>query len=244
MKKFLALLTGVAVAAISLPATAQGIGVIDPSNIAQTAKVVKNGVDQVQQLKAQVKQITDMKNTIGAMGAGQIGSILDNAGLNLKSGDNDLMSQFRQTIPGILDGLPSSEIGKNLGIDAGAARNARTSIDAGRRFALNTFFVSPNASIDEVTARQGIREAAMRDSATAGFATAVVTKTRLSESEATINALNEQMAASTDLRTDVQSNSAVGMAMLQQIVVQNQLIAQLLEVQATGNMATNVNATN
>ena len=95
-----------------------------------------------------------------------------------------------------------------------------------------------------MTRRQAVREAALRDSATSGYATAVVTKVRLSESEATIQALNEQMAASTDLRTDVQNNTAVSMAQYQQMVIQTQLLAQLLEVQATGNMASQVGSTN
>lgn len=245
MKKIaLCLIAATALAGAASPAHAGGIPVIDPSNIAQTVKVVQNGMQQVQQMKAQVEQLSQLKNTIGAIGEGEIGSILKSTGLDINTKQDNLFSQFNQTLPGILDGLPNSEIGRELGVDAGAAQQARTSIDAGRRFALTTFFQGSNASLDEVTRRRGVRQAAMRDSATAGFATAVVTKARLGESEATIKSLNEQMSRSPDLRTDVQNNSAVSMATLQQLVIQNQLLAQLLEVQSTGNMTENVSSTN
>lgn len=231
-------------AAASSPAHAGGIPVIDPSNIAQTVKMVQNGAQQLQQAKAQVEQLSNLKDTIGAVGEGEIKAILSRSGLDLSTESDTLFNQFNQTLPGILDALPESEVGRQLGIDARSAQEARTSIDAGRRFALSTFYKGENASLDDVTRRQAVREAAMRDSATAGFATAVVTKARLGEVQTTISSLNEQLSKSTDLRTDVQNNSAVNMATLQQLAIQNQLLAQLLEVQATGNMTTSVASTN
>ena len=227
----------IASAFAAAPASAQGIPVIDPSNIAQTVKVVQNGVQQVQQMKAQVEQLTALKNTIGATGPGEIVNILKRSGLDLANNPDGLLSEFRSTVPGIIDGLASSDIGKRLGVSIEDARNARTSVDAGRRFVVNTFYGGNNAGVDEVNQRQAVREAALRDSGAAGFAVAVNTKTRLSENETTIKALTEQMAASTDLRTDVQNNTAVGMAQYQQMIIQTQILAQLLEVQATGNMA-------
>jgi hypothetical protein len=237
IKKTLTCLTAAAIS-LAAPATAHagGIPVIDPSNIAQSIKAVQNGLQQLQQAKAQVEQLSNLTDTIGAVGEGEISSILERSGLDLSTKNDTLFSQFNQTLPGILDALPNSSLGKELGVDASSAQQARTSIDAGRRFALSTFYKGENASVDDVTRRQAIREAAMRDSATAGFATAVVTKARLGEAQATIDALTDQMGKSADLRTDVQNNSAVNMATLQQIVIQNQLLAQLLEVQATGNM--------
>lgn len=244
MKKLACLVATGLLAAASNPAHAGGIPVIDPSNIAQTVKMVQNGAQQLQQAKAQVEQLSNLKDTIGAVGEGEIKSILSRSGLDFSADSDTLFNQFDQTLPGILDALPNSDVGQKLGVDARSAQEARTSIDAGRRFALSTFYKGENASLDEVTRRQVVREAAMRDSATAGFATAVVTKARLGEVQTTIAALNDQMAKSTDLRTDVQNNSAVNMATLQQLAIQNQLLAQLLEVQSTGNMTTSVASTN
>lgn len=231
-------------AMIPTAASAQGVPVVDPSNIAQTVKVVQNGVQQIQQLKAQVEQLNQLKQTIGDIGEGEMKAILDAAGLNIDDNRDSLLSQFRNTIPGIIDALPDSEVGKRLGVSTNSAQGAKTNIEEGRKFALATFFKGTNASIDDITERQGIREAALRDSATAGFSTAIVTKARLVESEATIKALSTQMTASADLRTDVQNNSAVSMASLQQLVIQNQLLAQLLEVQSTGNMASPLGTSN
>lgn len=243
MKKMFTLSVALAATALTAPmaASAQGVPVVDPSNIAQTIKVVQNGVQQVQQMKQQVEQMADMKNTIGEIGVGEIGSILDRAGLKIDGANsNNLLGEFRQTVPGIIDALPNSALGRELGVNAGQAQQARTSIDAARRFTIDTFYGGSNSGIDAVNQREAIREAALRDSATSGFAQAVVTKTRLSESETTIKALTEQMSASTDLRTDVQNNTAVAMAQYQQLIIQTQLMAQLLEVQSTGNMANQI----
>ena len=48
MKKILVASVALAAAMIPASASAQGIPVVDPSNIAQTIKVVQNGVQQVQ----------------------------------------------------------------------------------------------------------------------------------------------------------------------------------------------------
>lgn len=238
MKKVLITALAVSAAFTAAPAHAGGIPVVDPSNIAQTVKVVKNGVEQVQQMKQQVEQMAEMKNTIGAIGKGEIGNILKRAGLDFaQSEGTGLLKEFRSTIPGVFDALPNSELGKRLGVNASAASEARTSIDKGRRFVIDTFYGGTNAGVDEVDARQALRESALRDSSASGYSTAVATKTRLSESETTVKVLAEQMAASTDLRTDVQNNTAVSMAQYQQMIIQTQLLAQLLEVHATGNMA-------
>ena len=226
----------------SVPASAQGVPVIDSGGIAQTVKVVQTGVQQVQQLRAQLEQVTKINDTLGKVGEGAINSILQGANLDLDQ--DNMIGQLRQTIPGILDGLPNSQIGQKFGVTAQAAQQARTSITAGRQFTLQTFYNGSNASVDDVTNRRGIREAAMRDSAAAGFATSVVMKTRLGEAEGTIRSLNERMAKSADLRTDVQVNSAITMANLQQLVIQNQILAQLLEVNSTGNMGAGVNSNN
>ena len=56
MKKMLASLAAVSALGLIAPqAQAGGIPVIDPSNIAQTVKMVENGLKQVQQAKAQVE---------------------------------------------------------------------------------------------------------------------------------------------------------------------------------------------
>jgi conjugal transfer/entry exclusion protein len=219
-------------------ASAQGVPVIDPGNIAQTVKVVQNGVQQIQQLKSQLSELQNIKSMIGKVGENQLQSILSGSGFSLTGeGSDDTLTQLKSAVPGLLDALPSSETGKSLGITAGSAAKARTSIQAGREFALSSFYKSGNATMDDVTARRGVRQAAMRDSLTAGYAMAVFAKNDINKSETVMKSLSEQLSASKDLRTDVQGNSAVALAQLRQMTIQNQLMAQMLEVQSTAAMA-------
>lgn len=224
--------------AIGTPASAQGIPVVDPGNIAQTVKVVQNGIQQVQQLKAQVEQMTSMAKTIGQNGPLAIaGDLLKKAGMDFANSENSPLKEYRAAMPGLLDALPTSQAGSGLGLTNAMAQQAKTSIQAGRQFALNAFYKPGSATSDEVAARKGVREAAMRDSVTAGYAMAVVTKNDLGQTEGTMKALSEGIGKAADLRGDVQSNSAIALAQLQQLTVQSQLLSQLLEVQSTAAMA-------
>lgn len=227
--------------AVAAPAEAQGLPVIDPSNIAQTVKVVQNGVQQVQQMKQQVEQMTSMAKTIGNNGPLAIATdLLKKAGMDFASSENSPLAPYRAAMPGILDALPGAEAGQGLGITAKMATDAKANIMAGREFALKAFYKPGEATTEEIQQRQGIREAAMRDSVTAGYAMAIYTKNNLSSStgvEYQMKELSKGVAAATDLRGDVQSNSAIALAQLQQLTVQNQMLAQLLEVESASNMA-------
>jgi hypothetical protein len=223
------------------PANAQ-VPVIDPANVTQTIKVVQSSVAQVQQLKAQVEQMTSMAKTIGSNGPLAIATdLLKKAGMDFANSANSPLAPYRAAMPGLLDALPGAEAGKGLGIADGLAEKAKTSIQSGREFALKAFYKPGDATTAELQQRQGIREAAMRDSVTAGYAMAVYTKNSLGDKEKgiehTMSELSKGVSAAGDLRGDVQSNSAIALAQLQQISVQNQMLAQLLEVQATSSMA-------
>lgn len=223
----------------SAPASAQGIPVIDPGNIAQTIKVVQNGIQQVQQLQQQVQQVTNMANTLGHQGPLSLATTaLRAAGIDFSDLTHSPVAQYRSAMPGLLDALPNSNIGQGLGIPnlSSLASQAKSDLNSGRSFALDAFFKSGNATVDEIQARRGVREAAMRDSVTNGYAMAVYTKNNLSTNETQMQALSQGVQQATDMRTDVQANSAIALAQLQQLTVQNQLLAQLLEVNSTATM--------
>lgn len=224
--------------AMAAPANAQGIPVIDPGNIAQTVRVVQQGVQQIQKAEEQLRQITTLTDTIGKIGQGNLSQILGQVGLSFDQADSALR-EYRSAIPGLIDSLPNARAAQGLNIDQNLARQSLRSIQSGRQFALNTFYQSGNATADQVNQRRGLREAAMRDSLTAGYAMAVYTKNDLANVETTMQGLTRQVSAAQDLRGDVQGNSAIGLAQLRQLAVQNQLLAQLLEVQSSAAMANN-----
>lgn len=236
-KIFAILAAGVAIAAIPTAATAQGIPTYDASNIIQSGKIA---VNSFKQLEAQAKQLTssNLLNKAVGMGENRLNSILGGVGLNFgASGGDDTFVQLKSSVPGLVDSLYKSEVGKSLGITEAMSQDARTSIMGGRKLALTSFYKSGNATMDEVSVRRGVRQAAMRDSLTAGYAMAVFAKNDINKSETMMKALSEQLSQSKDLRTDVQGNSAVALAQLRQMTIQNQLIAQMLEVQSTAAMA-------
>lgn len=221
----------------SVPAMAQGVPVVDPGAITQTVKVVQNGVQQVQEMKRQVEQMTSMAKTIGQTGPLEIAKdLLAQSGLNF-DGENSQIAPYRAAMPGLLDALPSADIGKSIGIPTDLAQKAKTNLTSGREFALQAFYKPGNAKTEEIQQRQGIREAAMRDSVTAGYAMAVYTKNDLGKTEDRMKTLSEGVSKAADLRADVQSNSAIALAQLQQLTIQNTLLAQILEVQSTAAMA-------
>jgi conjugal transfer/entry exclusion protein len=224
------------------PASAQGLPVVDPGNIAQTIKVVQNGMQQVQKIQEQVKQMEGMAKTIGSNGPLAMATdLLKKAGMDFASAENSPLAPYRSAMPGLLDALPGSQVGGSLAISKNLAEQAKTNIGYGREFALKAFYKSGEATVDEIQKRQGVREAAMRDSVTAGYAMAVYTKNDLGQTEGRMKALSDGVSAAKDLRSDVQSNSAIALAQLQQMTVQNQLLSQLLEVQSTSAMASQTN---
>ncbi|MFZ3481921.1 type IV secretion system protein [Sphingomonas sp. 3-13AW] len=220
-----------AATAFTTPANAGGIPVIDPGNIAQTMKVVQQGVQQLKALQEQLKQVQGIQGTLGdAINVKKFsGDLFKLPGLSF-DGPTSALAGLKGTLPGMLDALPSSNVGKDLGISPALASEAKTNIESGRKFAIQAFYKSGNATMNDISARSGVRQAALRDSATSGYALAVYAKNDLNGVEQTMNELSKKVAASTDLRSDVAANTAVELAALRQTAVTNQLLAQLLEV--------------
>jgi len=232
MKK---LITGavalLAASALSTPAMAAGVPVVDFSSTAQLMKSVQQGVQQLKALQDQLAQVKNIQGTLGdALNVKKFtGDLFKLPGLSF-DGAGSALAGLKGTLPGMLDALPNSKVGQNLGISSSLASDAKTNIESGRKFAIQAFYKNGNATMNDVTARAGVRQAALRDSATSGYALAVYAKNDLNGVEKTMDALSKKVSASTDLRSDVAANTAVELAALRQTAVTNQLLAQLLEV--------------
>lgn len=220
-----------AASAISTPAMAAGVPVIDFSSTAQLMKSVQQGVQQLKALQDQLAQVKGIQGTLGdALNVKKFaGDLFNLPGLSF-DGPNSALAGLKGTLPGMLDALPSSKVGQSLGISSTLASDAKTNIESGRKFAIQAFYKNGNATMNDITARSGVRQAALRDSATSGYALAVYAKNDLNGVEKTMDALSKKVSASTDLRSDVAANTAVELAALRQTAVTNQLLAQLLEV--------------
>src|SRR3546814_1776117 len=85
LTKTRALITAALIAstAISAPANAAAVPVIDPSAIARIREVVTTASQQLAKAQEQLGQMREMNSTIGKAGQGQIGTILKSSGLDL-----------------------------------------------------------------------------------------------------------------------------------------------------------------
>src|SRR3546814_14632081 len=84
LTKTRALITAALIAstAISAPANAAAVPVIDPSAIARIREVVTTASQQLAKAQEQLGQMREMNRTIGKAGQGQNGTILKSSGLD------------------------------------------------------------------------------------------------------------------------------------------------------------------
>ncbi|AXK43781.1 type IV secretion system protein [Erythrobacter aureus] len=238
-KKARALFAAAAAATVmTMPAPASaGIPVIDPTAIARIREVVSTASQQLAQIRQQVQQVNQMRNTIGQVGKGQLDSIMQQSGIDM-AGAKGILRDV-QTL-----GSTSANLGnavKGLKIDGEGSLNIPTidSLGAGRDAASKIFFYGGSESMNMQTVRQlrDRRNIALRETAITGFGAAASFKSDLAETQQIADKLSAQASESTDLRTDVQVNTATLLAMYAEMQKQTAIQAQLLELDASRTLA-------
>lgn len=226
------LMTVSAIALTSVPANA-AIPVIDPSAIARIREVVSVGTQNLNAVRQQVQGVQQMKNTIGQIGQGRIGSILQASGLDF-SGELGLLRD--------LEGLNNnvSDLGRSLQ-QTGVATpqqmvTASRNFSSARQMTGKIFYGATNTPAGAAQVRNS-RAAALRESGVASYGLALTTKGHLDRSADIANKLSAQMKSSADLRTDVQANTAAIMALYSEVAQQTAIQVQLLELEAAKTLA-------
>jgi hypothetical protein len=225
----------------SVPASAN-IPVIDPTAIARIREAVATASKQLAQAREQVQQTTQMRNTIGQIGKGQLSSILQSSGINLGGATGVLRDV--QTL-----GSTSSNIGntvKNLTIQGESALNIPKidSLTAGRDAASKIFYYGGKAEMTMETVKKlrERRNIALRETAVTSFGAATSFKSDLTQTQQIADKLSAQAADSSDLRTDVQVNTATMLAMYAELQKQTAIQAQMLELDSSRTLATDSTA--
>lgn len=224
-------------ALISVPASAGGVPVIDPTAIARIREVVSKAQEQIAVAQQGVQQIQQMRNTIGQIGPGVLNSMLEQSGLdfqNPKGAFKDIGSIAAQvdsigqqaskfTIPG--EG--SISIGK---ID---------SLSSGREAAAKLFYFNSSEPLTQsvVSDLRDRRNTMLRESATTAYGLAQTTKSDLLQTQDVANKLSQQAAGAADLRGDVQAGTAVLLAMYSELAKQTAVQAQLLDLESSRTLA-------
>lgn len=238
-KQSRAILTAALIATTALAATpaAAQIPVIDPTAIARIREVVSTGAQQLTQIRQQVQQVTQMRNTIGQLGQGQLSSILSSSGINL-SGPESLLRDVN-TLGSSVGNMQN--VASNFSISGENLRLPQIqTIQDGREAASQLFFYGGNStmSMTEVQQLRERRNAVLRETAITAHGAATAIKSDLTQTQQIADRLSAQAAAATDLRTDVQANTATMLAIYTEVQKQTALQAQLLELTAAQTLST------
>lgn len=230
-------LAGLAAAAfttLAAPAVAQ-IAVIDPSAIARLREGLQTARQIEQQARANLQSVNQVRSTLGNVGRGNLGAILGTSGLNFTGPQgvlNELvtLSQTPRQLGSLLTHLPNGT----------ATRFNFDSFAGSRQAATQMFFSSapPQALTDrDVQAVRRSRVALAREAGLNGYGLAIATKADLTRTQATADQLATQARNSTDMRSDIQVNTAALLALYTETAKQTAIQAQLLELEAARHLA-------
>lgn len=238
MKMHIRFLVGACMAASALAATPASatIPVIDPSAIAKIRETVSVATKQLSSLQQQVSQVTQMRNTIGQVGPGMLGNILQQAGLDFSSAQGMLRDVTSLTSQ--IQSIPNQA--KSLKLDGESMNFGNiTNLASGREAASQLFFYngSKPMSSELVTQLRQRRNVILRDSAISSYGAATSMKGDLAKSQQIADNLSSQAKNAADLRGDVQANTATMLAIYGEITKQTAIQAQLLEMQSAQTLA-------
>ncbi len=234
MKKIARLLSGIALSSTMLsavPAHAGGVPVIDPTAIARIRETVSVATKQLGAVQQQVQQVTQMRNTIGQVGPGMLNNMLQKSGLDFSAAQGVLkdVSSMSSQVTNL------SSTAKSLAL-SGESMNFGSIKDltSGREAAAQLFFYNGSNPMDQKTIGllRERRNALVRDSAIGGYGAAVAMKGDMAKTTQIADNLSAQAKDATDLRGDVQANTATMLALLGEVSKQTALQAQMLEMQS------------
>lgn len=238
--------------AIVMPSVANAQAVVlDPKVLVQAKAQVDQAMKLKQAAEKTVGQVTKISDGIGKVGAGSLTSLLQQSGFNFQSVNGvrgilsnveDMGSQAttalnsakampigKESFSFVTSGPKSQQYPNGAPLDLGQARNAAKQI----------FFYNGSDALDQqkVSQLRARRSAMLRESAVTGYATSTAMKSDLGTSGAAANKLMAQVKDSSDLRGDVQANTAAMLAVFGEMTKQTALQTQMLEIAAAQTLA-------
>lgn len=243
MKKQFAFAAAALATAITaaVPASA-AIPVIDPTAIARIREVASTASQQLASVRRQVQQVTNIGNTIGHGGPGEIASVLAQSGI-VFDGANGLLrdvNSIANTGSQLNSAFRNLQIAGESAINLGKIGN----LNEGRQAAARIFYYGGRAKMTVESIRQ-LRERrnfALRETAVTSYGAATSFKSDLQQTQKMAGQLSVQAAQSTDLRSDLQVNTATLLAMYAELQKQTAIQAQLLELDSSRTLAADATA--
>jgi hypothetical protein len=220
---------------VSAPASAN-IPVIDPTAIARLRETVSVATKQLGALQQQVQAAQQMRNTIGQVGPGMLGNILQQSGLDF-SGERGVLNSIT-SLKSQADDTMSQVKGLKMSGERMSFGNI-TNLSSGREAASQIFFYNGSDAMTPqlVTQLRTRRQAVVRDAAVTSYGTASAMKGDMIKTQQIADGLSTQAKASTDLRGDVQANTAAMLAVYGEVSKQTAIAAQMLELQSAQTLS-------
>ena len=240
----------VKVLAVAPPVAAQGYPVIDSAAVAEAAETLKAAGDQVRQMTAILNQVQSILDTVGKEGlptvafqetlsqsgvsqfSTSVTSLLDAAamgsgsGVNGPSGTGSTGPSFGQIL-GKIDSLKGqASIKPDFSDFPSALRWVNSELAVGR-----------GASVTETDLARQARGMLAGEAAANGYALALSAHVAVAQAAGRVRTLAQQAADSTNLRGDMAANTAVMLAMHDELAQVQALMTAVLEVQASSRLA-------
>ena len=236
--------------AVAPPVMAQGYPVVDSAAIAEAADTLKAAREQVKQMTAILKQVQSVLDAVGKEGLPTVvfQETLSQSGL----------SQFSSSATSLIEAAATGAGSGTNGASATAAAGSAFSQILGKINALkgqatakpdfsnfpsalnwvnSELTVSAGASVTATDLARQARSALAGESAANGYALALAARTAVADAAGRVQALAKQATDSTNLRDDMAANTAVMLALHDELTQVQALMAAVLEVQASARLA-------
>jgi len=232
MRKILFSTVLFAIAEFSSPVRAQ-VPVIDSGQLAQSVAMLQTAGKHLQYLQQLVQLAQQFYSVVGQAGAivgpfqsGGFGSVFGGGGFGLQG-----LASFGRFDP--------CQMGMCVGRSGGTAFTS-VSYETARSWSNDAFFRPTSGSFEEGRQQLAIRQAASVGAAYDGLAVAITARQQIARSAERQTALEQAVASARDLRGDVQGATAVASALYQQERERTALLAALLQLSASRQIASDV----
>jgi hypothetical protein len=220
-----------------VPGRAQGIPVIDASAIAAAQQNLQMLQQQLQQLQSLANTAQSLAKAVGQNGALTLvlPQVLSQSGLN----------QFSATIYSSLTGLNTgsqlqsvfSQIKQQKGLAASSQTPDFSSFSSAQQWVNTTLTTSPTATVTAQGLGRQARSMVAGEAAADGYALALTARQQVGSMSTQTQTLANQVASAQTLRDDVAANTAVMLAVHDSMAEIQALLAALLAVQSSSQMA-------
>ncbi len=229
-----------------IAAFAQGTPIVDASHIGQIVEVVRNGQQQLGQLQQMYSMAQQTRSLIGSAGglaqpfsiSGPWQNLFSGGGLSLRS------------LAGFAPNMSSICGGANINVQyvgnfnpcqmAGGSANFSSFTDT-RSWINKAMYLAQPADSNTYENLRRARSNLATSSAEDGLANAIVARQSISRSLERATALEGIVGQATDLRSDIQANSAIASAIYQQDRQRTSILSSLVQLQASQRIAADPN---